>query len=137
MSNDIVVGIDGSANSRRALTWALDEAELRGCRVRAVLTWSYLGESGTELGPKTTEADARAMLDAVLAESAGERSHLVDTVVLNDLPANGLLDQAADAALVVVGSRGRGKIKGLFMGSVSRTVVERSPVPVVVVPHQT
>ena len=35
MSNDIVVGIDGSANSRRALTWALDEAQLRDCRVRA------------------------------------------------------------------------------------------------------
>ena len=72
----------------------------------------------------------------MLAETAGERSHLVDTVILNDLPADGLLDQAADASLVVVGSRGRGKIKGLLMGSVSRTVVERSPVPVVVVPHQ-
>lgn len=136
MSNDIVVGIDGSVNSRQALTWALDEAQLRDCRVRAVLTWSYLGEPGTTLGFKTSETDARALLDTVLAETAGDRSHLVDTVILNDLPADGLLDQAADAALVVVGSRGRGKIKGLLMGSVSRTVVERSPVPVVVVPHQ-
>ena len=46
----------------------------------------------------------------------------------------GLLGQAAEGALVVVGSRGRGGVKGLVLGSVSRTVVERSPVPVVVVP---
>lgn len=137
MSDDILVGIDGSANARRALTWALDEAELRSCRVRAVLTWSYLGESGSTLGPKTSEADARALLDAEVAEVAGDRAHLVDAVLVNDLAVAGLLGQAADAALVVVGSRGRGGLKGLLLGSVSRTIVERSPVPVVVVPHPT
>ena len=136
MSNDIVVGIDGSANAAKALTWALDEAELRGCRVRAVLSWSYLGDSATHLKTGATEDDAKAMLDQVVAEVAGERASLVDPVAVNDLAVAGLLDQAKDAALVVVGSRGRGGIKGLVMGSVSRTVVERSPVPVVVVPHE-
>ena len=136
MTTDIVVGIDGSANAGRALTWALDEAEVRGARVRAVLTWSYMGEADTPLGPKTTEADARAVLDGVVAETAGDRAHLVDPVTVNDLPVAGLLDQAKDAALLVVGSRGRGGLKGLLLGSTSRTVIERSTIPVVVVPHQ-
>lgn len=136
MSNDIVVGIDGSADASRALTWALDEAELRGSRVRAVLTWSYLGEADSMLGVGTTEDDARTALNDVIAAVAGDRAELVDPVVLNDLAVAGLLDQAKDAALLVVGSRGRGGLKGLLLGSVSRTVVERSPIPVVVVPHQ-
>lgn len=136
MSNDIVVGIDGSAHASRALTWALDEAEVRGSRVRAVLTWSYLGEADSTLGVGTTEADAQGALDDVIDTVAGDRRDLVDRVVLNDLPAAGLLDQAKDAALLVVGSRGRGGLKGLLLGSVSRTVIERSPVPVVVVPHE-
>lgn len=136
MSDDIVVGIDGSVHAGRALAWALDEAELRGCRVRAVLTWSYLGESDSMLGPGTTEADAQAALADAIAEAAGDRAGLVDAVTVNDLAARGLLEQTADAALIVVGSRGRGGLKGLMLGSVSRTVVERSPIPVVVVPAQ-
>jgi len=135
MSNDIVVGIDGSDHAARALRWALDEAELRQCRVRAVLSWSYLGEADSPLGPGTTEEDAKAALDAAVANAASDRAGLVDAVTVNDLAARGLLEQAQDAALVVVGSRGRGGLKGLMLGSVSRTVVERSPVPVVVVPH--
>ena len=134
MSNDIVVGIDGSDHAARALRWALDEAALRGCRVRAVLTWSFLGEEGSLLGTGTTEADAHEALDRAVDEAAGERVGLVDRVAVNDLAVPGLLGQAEDAALVVVGSRGRGGLKGLLLGSVSRTVVERSPVPVVVVP---
>ena len=134
MSTDIVVGIDGSAHSEVALRWALDEAELRDVRVRAVLTWSYMGEGESVLGVGTTEEDARAALDAVIADVAGDRAGRVDAVTVNDLAAHGLLEQAADAALVVVGSRGRNGLKGFLLGSVSRTVVERSPVPVVVVP---
>ena len=65
-----------------------------------------------------------------------DRASLVDAVTVNDLPAPGLLEQAeAGAALLVVGSRGLGSVKGILLGSVSRTVVERSPIPVVVVPH--
>lgn len=136
MSTHILVGIDGSENAARALVWALDEAELRGCRVRAVLTWSYLGEADSLLGLRTTEDDAKAALAQAVADAAGDRVDLVDAVAINDLAVPGLLDQAQDAALVVVGSRGRGGLKGLLLGSVSRTVVERSPVPVVVVPPE-
>ena len=134
MTTDLLVGIDGSDNSKTALAWALDEAELRGARVRAVLMWSFLGLQGTSMKVGTTEEDARNMLAEAVEPVAGDRIDLVDQVVVNDLPVSGLLDQAADCALVVVGAHGRGGVKGLVLGSVSRTVVERSPIPVVVIP---
>lgn len=134
MTTDLLVGIDGSDNSKAALEWALDEAELRGARVRAVLMWSFLGLQGTSMKVGTTEEDARNMLAETVEPVAGDRKDIVDQVVVNDLPVSGLLDQAADCALVVVGAHGRGGVKGLVLGSVSRTVVERSPIPVVVIP---
>lgn len=134
MGTDIVVGIDGSEHSKRALKWALDEAEVHGSRVRAVLCWSYLGLADSPMGVGTTEETARAELEAAVAPVAGDRIDLVDLTPVNDLPVAGLLGQAAEGAMIVVGSRGRGGVRGLMLGSVSRTVVERSPVPVVVVP---
>lgn len=135
MNTDIVVGIDGSVDSEIALRWAVDEAEIRGVRVRAVLCWSFLGLTGSDLGVGTTEDDARSMLEATVQSVLGDRASIVDAVPVNDLPVSGLLDQASDAGLLVVGSRGRGGVKGLVLGSVSRTVVERSPIPIVVVPR--
>lgn len=134
MSDDIVVGVDGSDNAKKALAWAVAEAKVRGVRVRAVLAWSYLGLSGSPMKVGTTEADATALLEETIASSVGADASIVDPSPVNDLPVSALLDQAADSALVVVGSRGRGGVKGLVLGSVSRTVVERAPVPVVVVP---
>ena len=73
MSTDILVGIDGSENAERALGWALDEAEVRGVRVRAVLTWTYLGQKGSALGPLTTEEDAQAFLAEFVDRSLAGR----------------------------------------------------------------
>lgn len=134
MNTDILVGIDGSTHSEAALRWAIDEAEVRGARVRLVLCWSYLGIGGSDQKVGTTEADAAATLDHVASKLPDGQRALLDLVTVNDLPVAGLLDQAATSAMVVVGSRGRGGVKGLVLGSVSRTIVERSPVPVVVVP---
>lgn len=134
MGSDIVVGIDGSENSAKALSWAIEEAKLRGVRVRAVLAWSFLGQGDAVLGMGTTHEDAQQALDAIIESSAGDDAGLVDGVPVNDLPVDGLLEQAKTAGMVVVGSRGRGGIKGLLLGSTSRTVIERAKVPVVVIP---
>jgi len=134
MSGDILVGIDGSENSARALEWAIEEAKIRGSRVRAVLTWSYMGQADSALGVGTTQPDAEDALNDLVSATAGEDRSIIDQVTVNDLPVDGLLEQAKTASLVVVGSRGRGGLKGLLLGSTSRTIVERSPVPVVVVP---
>ena len=136
MDTDIVVGIDGSEHADLALAWALDEAEVRGARVRAVLTWSFFGQGDAGLGMGTHESDAAAALDAVVQRVAGDRAALVDQVLVNDLPVAGLLDQASTGAMIVVGSRGVGGVKGLLLGSTSRSLVERANVPVVVVPHE-
>ncbi|MCB1031043.1 MAG: universal stress protein [Acidimicrobiales bacterium] len=134
MSGDILVGIDGSENSARALQWAIEEAKIRGSRVRAVLTWSYMGQADSALGVGTTQPDAEEALADLVSATAGDDLSIIDQVTVNDLPVDGLLEQAKTASLVVVGSRGRGGLKGLLLGSTSRTIVERSPVPVVVVP---
>ncbi len=136
MTTDIVVGIDGSAHSDKALTWAIDEAELRGVRARAVLAWSYMGEGDSLLGVGTTETDAKEALAEIVERVAGNRIHLVDQVTVNDLAAHGLIDQAKDAAMVVVGTRGRTGLKRVLLGSVSRAVLEKAHVPVVVIPHE-
>lgn len=135
VSTDIVVGVDGSTHAELALVWALDEAEVRGARVRAVMTWSFFGQGKSGLGMGTHEKDAAAALDAVVQRVAGSRAGLVDQVLVNDLAVDGLLDQANTAALLVVGSRGVGGVKGLLLGSTSRSLVERANVPVVIVPH--
>lgn len=135
MDTDILVGIDGSAHSEAALRWAVAEAAMRGVRVRLVLCWSYLGiGGGSDQKVGTTEADALATLEDVASRLPEDQRSRIDLVAVNDLPTRGLLDQATTSALVVVGSRGIGGVRGLVLGSVSRTIVERSAIPVVVVP---
>lgn len=139
MSTDIVVGVDGSANSEAALRWAVDEAGVRGVRVRAVLTWSFLGQDDGGLGMGTTHDQAQAAVEEFVARVVGDdpaAAGRVDAVAVNDLAVPGLLDQARDAALLVVGSRGRSTVRGLLLGSTSRSVVEQAPCPVVIIPHE-
>ena len=131
----VVVGVDGSEGSRRALQWALEEARVRGAPLRAVFAWSYLDQPGEGFDAAYGEDDARQRLDRALEEVAGDVGDVeVERVVVVDLPARALLDAARDADLLVVGSRGVGGFKGLLLGSVSQQVVQHAPCPVVVVP---
>jgi nucleotide-binding universal stress UspA family protein len=93
-----------------------------------------MGEGESVLGVGTTEADAQEALAQVIASCAGDKAHLVDAVTVNDLAAHGILEQAKDALMVVVGSRGRSGLKRVLLGSVSRAVLEKAHVPVVVIP---
>lgn len=131
----LVVGVDGSEGSLRALRWALDEARVRKTRVRAVLAWSYLDQPGGTFDAGYDEDAARAHLDTVLEAVASEAGDVdLERRVVCDLPARALLAEAADADLVVVGSRGMGGFKGLLLGSVSQQLVHHAPCPVVVIP---
>ena len=136
----IVVGVDGSDESKEALRWALEEAKLRDASVRAVYAWRdpYVVTPGFGL-PEDFEFDAlreRAVesLDAVIADVVGATSDVQVEGVVTEGPAGSVLVQAAeDADLLVVGSRGHGGFVGLLLGSVSQQCVTHAPCPVLVV----
>jgi nucleotide-binding universal stress UspA family protein len=139
----IVVGVDGSEESKLALRWALEEARLRDASVRAVYAWRdpYALTPGYGL-PEDFEFDALRehaveRLDAVIAEVAGTTTDVEVDGVVAEGPAGSVLVQAAEGAeLLVVGSRGHGGFVGLLLGSVSQQCVTHAPCPVLVVRGQ-
>ena len=137
MAGTVVVGVDESDGSRRAVEWAAEEARLRGAVLRPVLAWSYLDQPGGRFDAAYGEDDALRRLDQALAAAGVDFGEIeVDRRAANDLPARALLDAAKDADLLVVGSRGSGGFKGLLLGSVSQQVVQHAPCPVTVVPDE-
>jgi nucleotide-binding universal stress UspA family protein len=142
----IVVGVDGSAGSEAALRWAVSEAQLRGCVVEAVHSWTYpyvgeaAGMAALSIGAADLEEVAHAALtatiDTVTSSGGSPEEVLVEGRVERGDAAAVLLRVAADAELLVVGSRGHGGFAGLLLGSVSQQVVHHAPCPVVVVPSR-
>ena len=138
----ILVGIDGSHHSERALEWAIKEAALRHAplRVLAVHTvlkgWTGEGEAfpGDAEETARVRAAAQELTDKVLAGIGGPRPESVTVEAVPGIPAETLVRAAADADLIVVGSRGSGGFARLTMGSVSDQVSRHAKVPVVVVP---
>jgi nucleotide-binding universal stress UspA family protein len=135
----IVVGIDGSEGSQRALLWAVDEARLRDAEIEVVHSWHipYTGGyyAAAAIDWRPVEKSAQAVLDHAVdgVETAGLR-HPVTRTLSTDGPAPAILAAAKDADLVIVGSRGRGGFTGLLLGSVSHQVAHHATCPVVVVP---
>lgn len=132
----IVVGIDGSDPSKKALRWAARQAQLTGARLRAVMTWEIPNMAYWAPLPEglDLEKDARRALEATVDEVLGSDPGIVVTpVVVGGHPAPALLEQAADADLLVLGSRGHGEFTGMLLGSVSEHCAAHAPCPVVVV----
>jgi nucleotide-binding universal stress UspA family protein len=135
----VVVGIDGSPASCAALRFAAEEARMRDALLRIVCAWEppasgYLGEAFTPTPDAFVEAERRA--DAVLRaalEGLGGEPLDVEAVAEEGGAAGVLLEQAADAELLVVGSRGLGGAKRLLLGSVSEHLAHHAPCPLVIV----
>jgi nucleotide-binding universal stress UspA family protein len=141
----IVVGVDGSAHARQALRFALAEAALRGARVVVVGSWAVppLAATGVGMIPafdllRTELADsASEVLSRELAEVADAAAGVeVEQHLAQGDAAGVLVEAAAGAELLVVGSRGRGGVTGTVLGSVSRACLHHAPCPVAVV-HDT
>ncbi|MBO0821635.1 MAG: universal stress protein [Nocardiopsaceae bacterium] len=131
----IVVGIDGSDHSRGALRWALGQSRLTGALVDAVTAWRYPTTYGlaTIVPDIDLEAEATQMLSDALAKIADEfPGARVQQLVGEGPPAAVLLRAAADADLLVVGSRGQGGFASAVLGSVSLACVLNAPCPVLV-----
>jgi nucleotide-binding universal stress UspA family protein len=136
----IVVGVDGSAGSRAALRWAHAEAELRACPLEVVTVWQFpvmtsLPAFGAVPPPEDLSGAAEASLQEVLRDEsvASSTTEPVTATVAEGAAAAALLEVAADADLLVVGSRGHGGFTGLLLGSVSQQCTMHGPCPVVVV----
>jgi nucleotide-binding universal stress UspA family protein len=136
----VVVGIGISATSDAALIFALEVAAARGVPLVAVHAWmEYIADPAVwpvqEWG--AIDADQDQMLAARLAQWSEKQPDVeIRRVVARDRPAHALLEQAALAQLVVVGSRGRGTFRKRVFGSVCDTVLQHAPCPVAVVrPH--
>jgi nucleotide-binding universal stress UspA family protein len=139
-SDRIVVGVDGSETSQRALAWAARESTVRQTPLTIVHTYSlaYLHEfeyAAPALHPDMLEQAAHQTVDRALAgiDTTGLPA-AAERVVANTGAAAAILDAAGDASLVVIGSRGMGDIKGFVLGSVSHQVTHHAPCPVVVIP---
>ncbi len=136
----IVVAIDGSDTSQRALSWALDEGRLRQAAVEVMHSYHAQYVDAPPYGvpmfePEVYEKAAQRVLD--LAVDAADTSGLplpVERIVVVGGAAKAILETAKGADLVVVGSRGLGGFKGLLLGSVSHQVTHHAACPVVVVP---
>jgi nucleotide-binding universal stress UspA family protein len=141
----IIVGIDGSDHSRRALEWAIREAAVRRAPL-TVLTvqqpvagyWGgpvlYPGDQDlAEQGREIAQEETDRTLEKIDPES---RPPSVTVRAVTGLPAEALLEAAADADMLVVGSRGTGGFKRLLMGSVSTQVTHHAQCPVVVIPDE-
>ncbi|MFA1545887.1 universal stress protein [Actinomadura chokoriensis] len=129
----VVVGYDGSGQSEEAVRWAAEEARLRGVPLTVVHAW----EMFTAVGPMAIPvADLRAAAEEVAAEGAKharEETGDVHAVLGRGVPATALLEAAAGAELVVVGSRGRGGFTDLVLGSTAVGLSAHASCPVVVV----
>jgi nucleotide-binding universal stress UspA family protein len=142
-THTIVVGVDGSEHSKAALRWAVNEAGLRGAGVRAVHAWQvypalHPGTTITARDFDDVRAQAGSFVEDFVSEVVPDRDgvEIEAVAVQGESVAPALIDAAADAELLVVGSRGLGGFRGLLLGSVSQQCVHHATCPVVVLPSR-
>jgi nucleotide-binding universal stress UspA family protein len=160
MPGRVVVGVDGSKESHRALRWAARDAQRRGAELQVVYVHeAKLGYNPYEVSYATTSSpraverlaleerrwrerqrlaareDAEAVLEELLEELPADLRAVPTEWIVREgpRPAPLLLEVARNADLLVVGSRGRGGFAGLLLGSVSQQLAQHAPCPVVIV----
>jgi nucleotide-binding universal stress UspA family protein len=155
---EILVGVDGSATSHRALRWAVDEARLRGAVLLVVHAYKptpirrpyptvdpyvpaevmqAVTDNQRALQQAQDDRDrerAESLIEQALRETGGDDGGVVvKSVALARDAGRTLVEMSAHAELLVVGSRGRGGFTGLLLGSVSQHCVHHAHCPVVVI----
>ena len=144
VTGSIVVGVDGSVESQRALRWAVEEARLRKAEIVAVHAWWAF----PDLAPVATLSGADWKTIRSQEASTRVQEFIDDTlggarrdIAITTRPVQGitateaLVEAAKDADLLVIGSRGLGRFKGM-LGSVSRGCLQHAHCPVVVIHGQ-
>lgn len=157
---EIVVGVDGSESSDRALRWALDEARLRAetgvvvvhayrppevrqayayphsypyMSAGAVTTIATRERERRDEQEQVARRQAEAVVDRAIHDAGGADGLAIRRVIVAREPSKVLVEMSGTADLLVVGSRGRGGFRGLLLGSVSLHTAHHSSCPVVVI----
>lgn len=136
--SDVIVGVDGSSESKAALRWAVEQAHLTGQTVKAVMAWRQPMDIFGYALPSPIANDIRLDCEKSLGSAVEEASVAhpdvkISSEVVEGLAPLVLLDEAKGADLLVVGSRGHGAFTGMLLGSVSQHCVTHATCPVVVV----
>ncbi|MET9272085.1 universal stress protein [Kribbella sp. NPDC003557] len=137
----IVVGVDGSEYGANALRYAITEAAVRGTTVRAVAAYELLhpalrddpelvARMRADVEQETAAAIAHALDEAKGTDTAPVS---VDPVAVEGPAAEAILSHAEDAQLIVVGTHGKGLVRRILLGSVSRQVLNDTNRPVAII----
>lgn len=135
----VVVGVDETDSSRRALAWAAQEAVRRGATLQVVTAWTWDAVEGAPLAAvepqslmELAEQTQTTAVDEVLAPMTVRP--VVAREVVRATAAQALVEASRHADLVVVGTHGRGPVRSALLGSVSQSVIKHAECPVVVMP---
>ena len=140
----IIVGIDGSGHSQRALEWAMNEAALRHVPLTVItvheVAVGYSRSSITYTEDHALADRARRLAqdeaDKALAGLAGPRPESVTVEAISGVPAEELITSSRNADLIVLASRGAGGFARLLPGSTSSEVACHAHCPVVIIPPE-
>lgn len=141
MSNEpVVVGVDGSPDSGRALKWAADYARMCEAPVHAIALWDLPPDFGFPMNFGEEDCSRLAdqtgvMLDRTVRDVLGDDSQVVQQVKRGH-PAAALVEASKSAQLLVMGSRGHGALIGMLVGSVGHYCAQHAQCPVVLMPSR-
>ncbi|MGA4837598.1 universal stress protein [Streptomyces sp. G45] len=135
MTRYVTAGVDGSAESFAAAHWAAREAARRGTALCLVHAWRWHPHPASSVPVDTAEREVaeRVLSRAASGIRAGHPGLSVVERLVSDSAVAALLTAAEGAEVLVLGSRGLGRVAGFVVGAVSQRVVARSPRPVVLV----
>jgi nucleotide-binding universal stress UspA family protein len=127
----IVVGVDGSASSIRALLRGIRIANALGTNLEIATTWKFGSEFATSNW--SPETDAREIVTSAATTAFGDDVPEWVTLTTYEGPAaTALIDASKGAEMLVIGSRGHSGLAGVLLGSVSMACAERASCPVLV-----
>jgi len=140
----IIVGVDGSGHSQRALEWAMNEAAIRHVPLTVLTVHpsivGYFGgvvTSAEDLAlTEEVQTAVKAEADKVLTELSGPHPESVTVKAVHSFPVEELINASKEAELIVLGSRGAGGFTRLMLGSTADQVARHAHCPVTIVPPE-
>ena len=141
-SDRIIVGVDGSDYSKKALREGARLAQALDAPLEAIACWHdpsvYAApyRNISELKPETFRAHSQQMLETTLEEVFGQdRPARLSTRLLHGRPTELFVEESKNAQMLVIGRRGVGGVLGMILGSVSSALVFHAHCPVLIVRH--